>query len=268
MTSPAREAPPSNASEGSAAGEMTLGEHLTELRRRFLRVMLALVVASAVGWVLYEGLLEFLIQPYCDIPSAFRQEGTGQCSLVATRALEPFSVKIKVSLLFGAFVAGPVIFYQLWRFITPGLTTRERRLAAPFVIFSQILFASGIGFAYLVIPKGLDILLQSFSGERIMPLLTAEAYLSFLLTTVLAFGIVFEIPLVLVFLSLIGVINSHQLRRFRPYALVANVALAAVVTPTTDAITMLFMAGPLAVLYEASILAAWLIERRRRRTRP
>lgn len=246
---------------------MTLGEHLTELRRRFLRVMLALVVASAVGWVLYEGILEFLIQPYCDIPSAFRQEETGQCSLVATRALEPFSVQIKVALLFGAFVSGPVIFYQLWRFITPGLTSRERRLAAPFVILSQVLFACGIGFAYLVVPKGLRILL-SFGGERIMPLLTAEAYLSFLLTTVLAFGIVFEIPLLLVFLSLIGVVNSGQLRRFRPYALVANVAVAAVVTPTTDAVTMLFMAGPLAVLYEASILAAWLIERRRRRARP
>lgn len=249
--------------DGGSAGEMTLGEHLTELRSRILRIVLALLAGSVVGFALYERILAFLIEPYCNIPTAFRPDPEGPCVLVATRALEPFSVQIKVSLLFGAFVTGPVIFYQLWRFVTPGLTRRERRLAAPFVIFSQVLFAAGIAFAYVVIPRGLGILL-GFGGDQIKPFLTADDYLSFLLTTVLAFGIVFEVPLVLVFLSLLGIVSSSQLRRFRPYALVANVAVAAVITPTTDAVTLLFMAVPMALLYEASILAAWLIGRRRR----
>lgn len=249
-----------------AAGEMTLGEHLTELRSRLLRIVLALLAGSVAGFLLYDSILGFLIAPYCDIPSAFRPDPEGGCVLVANRALEPFSVQIKVSLLFGAFVTGPVIFYQLWRFVTPGLTVRERRLGLPFVVISQVLFAGGIAFAFFVIPRGLRILL-GFGGELIKPLLTADAYLSFLLTTVLAFGIVFEVPLVLVFLALLGIVSSEQLRRFRPYALVANVAVAAVITPTTDAVTLLFMAVPMAVLYEASILAAWLIARRRRKAR-
>lgn len=247
-----------------SAGEMTLAEHLAELRSRLLRIVLALLAGTAVGLALYERILDFLVRPYCALPRAFRPDPDGPCALVATSVLEPFSVQIKVALLVGAFLAGPVLFYQLWRFITPGLTARERRLAAPFVVLSQLLFAGGIAFAYLVIPRALGVLL-GFGGARITPLISAERYISFLLTTVLAFGVVFEIPLVLVFLSLLGVVTSNQLRRFRPYALVGNVALAAVITPTQDAVTLLFMAVPMALLYEASILVAWFIGRRRRR---
>lgn len=247
------------------SGEMTLTEHLAELRTRLVRVAVALVAGSVVGYVIFPDLLDFLIGPYCDIPNAFRPTGPdGGCALVANRALEPFSVRIKVSLLFGAFVGGPIIFYQLWRFITPGLTKREKRYALPFVVGSQVMFAAGILFAYLIIPKGLEILL-GFGGEGIAPLLTAEAYISFLLTTSIAFGLVFELPLVLIFLALVGVVTASQLRRFRPYALVLNVVVAALVTPTTDMVTLLFMAVPMAVFYESSILAAWFIERSRRK---
>ena len=245
-------------------GEMTLFEHLAELRARIVRMLIALGLGAIVGFVLFDPILEFLTTPYCDLPRAFRGGDSGECVLVANRALEPFSVRMKVSLLFGAFIAGPVIFYQLYRFISPGLTSREKRYAVPFVVGSQLFFAAGIAFAFLIIPRGLAILLD-FGGEGIQPLLTANEYVSFLTLTALAFGLVFELPLVLVLLSLLGMVSSAGLRQFRPYALVLNTIVAAVVTPTTDAVTLLFMAGPMALFYEGSILAAWLIERSRRR---
>ena len=243
---------------------MTLVEHLAELRTRLFRAAVALAGGAVVGYLVFPEVLDLIIAPYCDVPTSFRPDPDGPCRLIATRALEPFSVRIKTSLVVGLVIGGPVIFYQLWRFITPGLTDRERRYSLPFVVLSQLMFAAGIAFAYLIIPQGLRILL-GFGGDAITPLLGAGEYLSFILTTAVAFGVIFEVPLVLVFLSLVGVVRSDQLRRFRPYALVLNVTLAAIVTPTTDAVTLLFMAGPLALFYEGAIVAAWLIERSRRR---
>ncbi len=246
------------------AGEMTLYEHLSELRIRVTRIALALVVGTIVGYIVFPSLLDYLIGPYCAVPEAYRETTGGECALVATTALEPFSLRIKTSVVFGAFITGPVIFWQLWRFIAPGLTRREKRLAAPFVFLSQLMFALGILFASYIIPLGLNVLLN-IAGPRVEILLGAGAYLSFLLTTSVAFGLVFELPLVLVFMSLLGIVTSQGLRRFRPYALVLNVVLAAFITPTTDAITLFAMAGPMALFYEASIVGAWFIERSRRK---
>lgn len=245
-------------------GEMTLVEHLAELRVRLTRAALALIAGGIVGYAVFPSVLDLLIAPYCGVPESVRGSVGGECKLVALRALEMFSVRIKTALVVGLFVGGPVIFYQLWRFITPGLTAQERRYALPFVLLSQVMFAFGVGFAYLIIPQGLRILL-SFGGENIEALLSAQEYLSFFLTTSVAFGLVFEVPLVLVFLSLVGILSSQQLQAARPYALVANVLVAALVTPTTDAVTLLFMAGPMALFYEFAIAAAWFIERSRRK---
>jgi sec-independent protein translocase protein TatC len=246
------------------AGEMSLIEHLGELRDRLMRALVALVAGAIVGYMLFPQVLDFLIAPYCDVPTAFRPDPEGGCALIATRALEPFSVRIKASLVMGLFIGGPVIFYQLWRFITPGLTRRERRLALPFVVFSQLMFAGGLVFAYLIIPQGLRILL-SMGGESITPLLGAGEYLSFYLTTSVAFGLVFEIPVVLVFLALLGVVTSTALRTARPYAVLGNAILAALVTPTTDSVTLFAMMAPMVAFYEISIWTAWLIERNRRK---
>ena len=257
----------------ATAGEMTLGEHLRELRQRLLKAVLALTAGAIVGYIVFPYVLDILIAPYCaalDTLGADVAPGVddpGECDLIAFRPLEPFSVRIKTALVIGLFVGGPVIFYQLWRFITPGLTTRERRYALPFVVLSQIMFAIGIGFAYLVIPQGLRILLF-LGGDRITPLLSANEYLSFFLTMSVAFGLVFELPLVLIFLAMVGVVKAAMLRRARPYAVVIMVVAAAFITPTTDAVTLLFMAGPMLLFYELSILAAWLIERSRRRREP
>ncbi len=241
---------------------MSLVEHLVELRRRLTRAVIALGVGTVVGYLVFPQLLDLIMAPYCTVADEVRPDGT--CTLVALTPLEPFSVRLKTSFVIGLFIGGPVIFYQLWRFITPGLTTSERRFALPFVASSQIMFAVGILFSYLVIPYGLRTLL-GFGGPGIEPLLSASEYLSFFLTLSIAFGLVFELPLVLIFLSLVGILSSAALRKARPYAILASVVAAAFITPTNDAITLLFMAGPMVLFYEISIVAAWLIERSRRR---
>lgn len=246
---------------------MTLFEHLAELRTRLFRAALALALGTAVGYALFEPVFAFLIDPYCGLPQALRPGGEeGECAVAAFGVLDAFSVRIKTSVVLGLFIGGPVIFYQLWRFVAPGLTGREKRYAIPFVFGSQVLFGAGLVFAAFIIPQGLRVLL-SMGGPQIAPLLGAHQYLSFVLTTAVAFGLVFELPLVLTFLSLTGAVTARGLRRFRPYAIVIAAIGAAVITPTTDPVTMLAMMGPMVLFYEGSILVAWLIERARRRRR-
>lgn len=245
------------------AGEMSLAEHLGELRTRLIRVILAVVLGAVVGWVVFDPVLEFLTRPYCQVPAEFRALDES-CGLIATRVLEEFSVRIKIALVVGFFLATPVVFYQLWRFVTPGLTKKERRYTLPFVVGSVVMFTAGGTFAFYVIPRGLRILL-GIGGGQVVSLLSAGEYFSFMMTTVIAFGVIFEVPLLLVFLALLGIVNSQQLRRFRAHAIVANFVIAAIITPTTDPVTLLFLAGPMVVLYEGSILAARFIERSRRR---
>jgi sec-independent protein translocase protein TatC len=241
---------------------MSVVEHLRELRTRVLRGLVALLVGTVVGYVVFPDVLEVLIRPYCAVADQLRPDGS--CHLIALRPLEPFSVRVKTSVVIGGFLAAPILTYQLWRFVTPGLTVRERRFSLPFVVLSQLLFAIGIAFAYLVIPQGLRILL-GLGGPGIEALLSADEYLSFFLTMSVAFGLVFELPLVLIFLALVGVVRVSGLRRARPYAVVAMFVAAAIITPTTDAVTLLLLAGPMVLFYEMSVGVAWLIERRRAR---
>jgi len=240
-------------------GEMPLVEHVREFRTRFVRAALAVAIGTAVGYALFPGSVELLLQPYCRAIDA--RDG---CELIVLGPLDPFLVRLRASFVAGIVVGGPVLLYQLWRFITPGLTARERRYALPFVLLSQVMFAAGIVFAAWVIPRGLSILL-SLGGDSIRPLLGAREYLSFLLTMGLAFGVVFELPLVLVFLALGGVITSEGMRRFRRYAIVGNIVAAAIITPTVDAVSLMLVAGPMILFYELAIVIAWSIERARRR---
>ncbi|MGH3442306.1 MAG: twin-arginine translocase subunit TatC [Nitriliruptorales bacterium] len=244
------------------AGEMTLAEHLAELRSRVIRIVTAVAVGAIVGWFFSDAVIGLLKRPYCDLPGAFRPDG--ECALIVTRPLEGFGVRVKVSLVIGLFLAAGMLFHQLWRFVSPGLTARERRYTLPFVVLSQVMFAAGAAFAFFVMPKALRVLIE-LAGEQVAALLSAGEYVSFILSMVVAFGLVFEVPLVVVFLVVIELLNRRQLQRFRPYAIVANFVIAALVTPTVDAVTMLLMAGPMVALYEASILAAWFIERSRAR---
>jgi len=248
-------------------GEMTLLEHLNELRSRLVKVSVAVVLGTVVGYAVFPQLLEFLLGPYCQVQLDLGQVETAEdCRLIILKPLEAFSVRIKVSMLVGVFLGGPVIFWQLWRFIVPGLTDRERRLAAPFVFLSQVLFGIGIGFAWFILPNALGVL-TSLGGPRIVPNLTAAEYISFILTTSVAFGVVFLLPVVLTFLALLGVITARAMRTARPYAIVGVAILSAMITPTTDPVTMLLMMAPMVIFYEVSILFAVLFERRRRKRR-
>jgi sec-independent protein translocase protein TatC len=241
------------------AGEMTLVEHLRELRTRLFRAVVALAIGTAIGYALFPYVLDLLIEPYCTVLG----DGGENCNLIALRPLEPFSVRIRASMVIGLFLGGPVIFYQLWRFVTPGLTKRERRFTLPFVVLSQVMLGGGIVVAYLIIPRALSVLL-AMGGPRIEAFLSATEYLSFFLRMCLAFAFVLELPLVLVALVLVGVLDHGRLKRGRPYAIVLMVTLSALITPTTDAVTLLAVAAPMLVFYEASILFAWVVDRRRR----
>jgi len=234
----------------SRSNDMTVVEHLDELRRRLIISLAAVGLASVVGFVFYRPILDFLQEPYRDAVESLPQTITSDLILAF----------IKIGLFIGLLIALPVILYHLWRFITPGLTQRERRYAIPFVLSSLVLFAAGTVFAFMILPRGLTFLF-SFGGDNLVPLLTIDRYLSFLFFLILAFGLSFELPLVLLFLTGVRVISSSQLRRWRRYAALGTAIFAAVATPTADPYTMLLLWIPLYFLYEGAILIARLMKR-------
>jgi sec-independent protein translocase protein TatC len=240
---------------------MPLVEHLRELRRRLLIAAAAVLFGAVIGYAAFPIVLDALLRPYCTVLAGI--DPTGDCRLIALSPIDPFLVRLRGALLLGAVAAAPIVLYQAWRFVLPGLTGRERRYALPFVLGSQMMFALGLVFAATVIPQGLRVLL-AMGGESIVPMLAAGEYLSFVLAMALAFGLVFELPLVLILLALLGVVTASGLSTARPYAVVAMFTLAAIVTPTVDALSLLLVALPMIVFYEVSILVARLIERSRR----
>jgi sec-independent protein translocase protein TatC len=243
-------------------GTMTLVEHLEELRRRLFIALGAIGLGSVIGWFLYGPVLRLLQNPYCDtienLPSGNRPP-TG-CKFVFTGVLEPVIIKLKVVVFLGLFIALPIVLWQLWAFVVPGLTRRERRLAVPFVASSVALFALGAVIAYFTLPKGLGFLL-GFAGSGFVPLLTGDRFLGFVMLLALSFGISFEFPVVLVFLSIVGVISSQQLRQWRRGAILFIAIFAAVITPSSDPYTMTAMMVPMVLFYEGAIIVARLMNR-------
>lgn len=241
---------------------MSVVEHLEELRTRLLVSLLALAVGAVAGWLLYEPVFRLLTNGYEDACRALdpRIRPPTGCKLIATAVAEPFLVRFKVSVFTGLVIALPVILFELWRFITPGLTRRERRLALPFVLSSLALFSLGAWFAFLTLPRGLRFLL-SFAGTQVVPILTVGSYVGFIIFLILAFGLAFEFPLVLIFLSWVRVVSSQKLRRWRRYAYLSVTIAAAVITPSQDPYTLLAMAVPMALFYEAAILVARALKR-------
>ena len=244
---------------------MSVLEHLTELRKRLLFSLVSVAVASIAGFVFFDQIFALIVAPYCDalqsLPPEARPTGLiGECDLVFSSPVDPFLTRIKVALFSGLAIALPIVLFQFWRFITPGLTKRERRLGIPFVLASLVLFAGGVAFAYFTIPRGLSFLL-SFGGESLVPLLTVDRYLNFLVFLVLAFGLSFEFPLVLIFLAAAGVVTARQMSGWRRYVYFGLLVFAAVITPTQDPYTMLLLGVPLVLLYEGAVLIARLFKR-------
>lgn len=233
---------------------MTIVEHLGELRSRLVKSVLALVIGSAIGFVFSNRALGFLVDPYCEA-----QKGK-PCQLVVIDPLEGFSTRIKLALFIGAVVAAPVILWQIWRFVTPGLHKNEKRYAIPFIACSIVLFLLGAGVAVLTFPKALDFLI-GVGGPNLVPLFSPSKYLRLYMLVVLAFGISFEFPILLTFLQLAKILKSAQLRKWRRGAIITIVVFAAVITPSQDPITLLALAGPMYAFYEVSILLGKLLKR-------
>jgi sec-independent protein translocase protein TatC len=229
---------------------MTLVEHLAELRRRLFVALVAVAVAGVVAFAFYGRILDVLQRPLCEI--AERRANTS-CRFLVTSPLDPFAIRLQIATYAGFVLASPVVFWQLWRFVAPGLHANEKRYAVPFIVSSVVLFAAGAAFAYLTAPRALDFLV-SIGGGQLDVRLNPTRYLSLITLMIVAFGVSFEFPVFLVFLQLVGAVSSRSLRRWRRYAAVGVVTFAAVITPSQDPYTMLGMAVPMYVFYEAAIL--------------
>jgi sec-independent protein translocase protein TatC len=245
---------------------MSLVAHLTELRNRIAKALIAVVVAGGVAfWWYQHGLGTFIRAPYCDLPANLRYGGgKNGCGLLVTDVFGGVFIRLKVALLVGVVLAAPVWLYQLWAFITPGLRRNERRYAISFVAASTTLFAAGAVLAYLFLGAGLRALL-GLAGNGVVVALTAQDYIGFVLSVLIAFGVSFELPLVMVALNLVGVLSHAVLAKGRRWIMFLTIVFAAVVTPTQDPFTMLAMALPMMLLFEIAIQIARVVDKRRAR---
>jgi sec-independent protein translocase protein TatC len=238
-------------------GAMTLMEHLGELRTRVIIVFSAIAIGTVIGWFLYPPVFSFLQKPYCTIihqnPELAIKRGS--CQFVFTSAVQPFLIKLKVVTFIGLGIALPVVLWQIWRFVTPGLRGQERKYAIPFVASSIVLFALGAWFGLFALPKALHFLL-GFAGAGLVGALDVTKYFSFVFFMIAAFGLSFEFPVIVLALVMVGVLDSRKLRRRRRGAMIGIAVFCALITPTQDWYTMTIMMVPLLIFYELSILIA------------
>ncbi len=239
---------------------MTVVGHLTELRTRLIWSAIAFVLISIAVFILYEPIADFIREPLCQNKDLLRGEN---CELNTLRVTGGFNFRLKITALVGIGLSSPIWMYQIYAFVVPALTQKEKRYAIPFLLSAVILFLIGAALAYITLPTGLRVLFE-LGGEAINPFLGAEEYLDFVGFLLLGFGLMFEMPLVLVFLGLAGVITPKQLRGQRRLAVVIIFILAAVVTPSQDPYTMSALAVPLYGLYELTILVVALLTRKRK----
>jgi sec-independent protein translocase protein TatC len=231
--------------------QMTLVEHLAELRRRILIALAAVVVGAIFGFLLYDTVLDRLVEPYCDVKRSI--EAGADCRLKVTDPLESFSIRLKVSGYLGLLFASPVVLWQLWRFITPGLYDREKRYAVPFVVSSIVLFVLGALLAIWTFPKTLEFF-AAFGGDELELFYSPGKYLNLLVLMMFIFGLGFEFPVLLVFLQIAGILHWRRLVSWRRYAIVGIFVIDAIITPSGDPVTLLAMAVPMCIFYEAAIL--------------
>lgn len=233
---------------------MAFVDHLVELRTRLIRSVIAVAVGAVVGFVISNEVLEFLVKPYCDVKNG------ESCGLVVIDPLEGLMTRLQVAGFTGLVLASPVVLWQLWRFVTPGLHRHERRYAVPFIAASILLFLCGAALAIVTFPKALDFLV-SVGGPNLVPLFSPARYLRLILLMLVAFGVAFELPVLLVFLQLARVLSSARLKKWRRGAIMVIFIFAAVITPSQDPITLAAMAVPMCLFYEAAIVIGRLLKR-------
>jgi sec-independent protein translocase protein TatC len=233
-----------------AGTEAPFVSHLIELRDRLIRALIAIVIAFGI-LALYpgpSGLYDLLAAPLV----AHLPKGA---TLIATNVISPILVPLKITLMAAFMLALPIVLYQVWAFVAPGLYSHEKKLVLPLVISSTILFIGGVAFCYFLVIPGMSQFIQAFAPASITAAPDIEQYFGFVLTLFLVFGIAFEVPIAVIVLARIGVVTIDQLKKFRGYFVVASFIIAAVVTPP-DVISQLALAIPMCILYEIGILAA------------
>ncbi len=243
---------------------MTLTEHLAELRVRIIRASLAVAIGMVLIIAFYQPVLEFLTQPYVDL---CQRKSEDFCPpddelVSALTPTEGFSTRVRVGMYGGIILALPVILWQVWRFVVPALEAKEKKYAIPFVLSSVVLFAGGATLAYFAVERALEFLI-GWSGEDVNSVFSVSSYVSLVGLMMFAFGIGFLLPVLLVFLQLVGVVTPRRLLGGWRYAIVGIFCLAAVITPSGDPVTLLLLAMPMIGLYFVAVFIGWAIGRGR-----
>ena len=245
--------------ESPTEGQMSLMEHLNELRTRIIRAVVAIFLGAIVAWIFYPQIFDILIEPHCQING---DQGIGEeCGLLAISPLEGFSVRLTVVGYGGLALAMPFVLWQVWQFIAPGLYPHEKRYGVVFVALSAILFASGAWLAYWSLPRALEFL-ANIGGDDLTNISRPKEYIGFVTKMMIGFGLGFLFPILLIFLQLLGIVDNAMLRSGRRFAIVGIVALVAVLTPSGDPGTLMALSVPMYLFYEIAILFGWWRARR------
>jgi sec-independent protein translocase protein TatC len=235
----------------SEAGKMSFFDHLTELRTRIMWSLGAAGVGLVIALYFTDRVMKYLIDHVLKIKPIF------------TTPTEAFWTYMKVAMILGLFIAMPVLLWNVWGFVAPGLHKHERKYAAPFVIIGSLLFLMGGAFALLVVvPFAVQFLVNFGLQQGLQAMLSISSSIDFILKFTLAFGLVFELPVVLTLLSMLGIVTPQFLSKNRKYAILINFVIAAILTPTPDALNQTLMAGPLIILYEVGIISARIFGKR------
>ncbi len=254
--------PDATAAQKAPMGAMSFLEHLEELRRRIIYSLLAVAVAFFACFYYADRIYGIMKRPI-DAALVANHLPT---DLVYLNPTEPFNMYLKIGLIAALFVASPFVLYQVWAFIAPGLYRHERRYVVPFMFSTVFLFLAGGFFAYkIVYPAALQFLINY--GSQFKPMITIGEYTDLFLTIILGLGVIFEMPILVFFLSLMGIVSAGWMWRNFRYSILVIFIIAAIVTPTTDIMNMCIFAAPMVALYAFSILVAWLVHPTRRKAR-
>ena len=258
MTEPAKQLPGSGQpSEPEGEVKASFFEHLTELRIRLIRALLGVAIGMAAIGIFSEKIYRWLMGPVINsLPE-------GQRALNYTSYLEPFLVYLKVALYGGIFVSAPWVLWQIWLFVAPGLYKREKKVVFPFLASGTLLFYSGAAFCYFLVMPYAFPALAAIAGDDMRPILTMREQLTLVLAMMLGFGVVFEVPVILGFLAMVGLVSADFLAKYRRHAIVVNTALAAIITPTGDPFNLALMAIPMCIFYEIGIILARILGKKK-----
>jgi len=242
-------------------GRMPFLQHLSELRNRVRNAAIYFMVAFVVCWYFSNDIYQWLRTPMCD--QWHTNAKLGACEQVFTTLTEPFWVQMSIGMWAGIFASSPFIFYQLWKFIAPGLYKRERRYTVAFAAFSAMFFVTGALFCYYFVLENLYGYLLSYATDELKPMIAMRDYMDLSRDMMLAFGAVFELPLLIYFLALVGLVTHRGLWKFNRWFIVIAFIVGAILTPSPDVVSQIMMATPMVILYNLSIILAWRVTKKR-----